>query len=208
MRCVIHALIAQSEATEENLPGITGIGRACTIHGRDLCRALCARDFRRRITSREVLMQRLLSLGYVLEYSRLSSLPTGPEKARAFEALGIEHRLLPLRVHRRAAGSTRHDFALKLPVAPDADRAVFVHVYPGLETATALRSQGAAHRDLWKVLRKRGRRIDVVALARAQEELSEHGADEKQPGGHAETAICKTRQGSMHAQQGAKGTGS
>ena len=81
-------------------------------------------------------------------------------------------------------------------------------VYPGLETVTALRSQGAAHRAVRKVLRKRGRRIDVVVLARTREELSEHGSDEKQPGGHAESAICQTRQGSMHAQQGANGTGS
>ena len=152
VRRAVHALIAQGVATEENVSGITGIGR-------------------RRITSTEVLVRRLLSLDYVLEHPHLPWLPTEPEKVRAFEALGIERRLLPLRVYRGAAGNTRRYFPLKLPVALDAERAVFVHVDPGYETGTALRSWGAAHRELWKVLRERGCRIEVVAVARTWEEL-------------------------------------
>ena len=115
---------------------------------------------------------RLLSLDYVLEHPHLPWLPTEPEKVRAFEALGIERRLLPQRVYRGAAGNTRRHFPLRLPVALEAERAVFVYVDPGYETATALRSWGAAHRELWKALRERGRRIEVVAVARTWEELN------------------------------------
>ena len=173
VRRAVHALIAQGVATEENPPGITGIGRVCRIHGRGIYRALGAGEIRhRRIASTEVLMRRLLSLDYVLEHPDLPWLPTEPEKVRAFEALGIERRLLPRRVYRGAAGNTRRHFPLKLPVALDAECAVFVYVDPGYETATALRSWGAAHRELWKALRERGRRIEVVAVARTRAELN------------------------------------
>ena len=160
-------------AVEENVPGIAGIGRVCRIHGREIYRALGAADTRRRrIASAEVLVRRLVSLDYVLEYPRLPWLPTEPEKVRAFEALGIERRLLPQRVYRGAAGNARRHFPLRLPVALDAERAVFVYVDPGYETATALRSWGAAHRELWKALRERGHRIEVVAVARTGAELN------------------------------------
>ena len=51
----------------------------------------------------------------------------------------------------------------QLPIALDSGRAVFVYVDPGHDTATALRSWGAAHRGLWHALGKprpvrRGRR--------------------------------------------------
>ena len=64
---------------------------------------------------------------------------------------------------------------LQLPVALDAERAVFVYVDPGYETATAHRSWGAAHREIWMALRERGRRIEVVAVARTWEELNRAG---------------------------------
>ena len=49
---------------------------------------------------------------------------------------------------RGAAGSTRRYFPVKLPVALDDARAVFVYAEPGHETSTALRSWGGAHRGL------------------------------------------------------------
>ena len=49
----------------------------------------------RRITSRAVLMRRLLSLDYVIEHPRLPWLPTEAEKVAACEALGIERRVPP-----------------------------------------------------------------------------------------------------------------
>ena len=47
--------------------------------------------------------------------------------------------------------------------------AVFVYVDPGHETATALRSWGAAHRELWEALWDRGCGIEVVAIVRTPE---------------------------------------
>ena len=159
VRRAVRALVAQGVAVEEDPPGIDGIGRVCRIHAR-------------RITSTEVLMRRLLSLDYVLDHSRLPWLPTEPEKVAAFEALGIERPLLPQRVYRGAAGNLRRYFPLRLLVALDARRAVFVYLDPGHETATGLRSWGAAHRELWKALWDRGCGIEVVAIVRTPEEDS------------------------------------
>ena len=106
----VHALIASGVAAEETVPGIRGIGRVCRIFSRRIYRALGAEDIRcRRIASTEVLVRRLLSLDYVLEHSDSPWLPTEPEKVGAFEALGIERRLLPVRVYRgwpRTPGAT------------------------------------------------------------------------------------------------------
>ena len=171
-RRLVHALIAQGLAAEETVPGVRGIGRVCRIFSRGLYRALGAEDIRhRRTASDEVLMRRLLSLDYVLEHTDLSWLPTELEKVGAFQALGIERRLLPSRLYRGAAGNTRRYFPVKLPVALEAERAVFVYVDPGHDTTTALRSWAVAHRGLWEALRERGRSIEVVAVVRTVREL-------------------------------------
>ena len=68
-------------------------------------------------------------------------------------------------------GKIRRYFALKLPIAVEADKAVFVYVDPGHSTGKALRSWGVAHRGLWEALRKRGRPVQVVAIARADRAL-------------------------------------
>ena len=176
VRRAVRALVAQGVAVEENPPRIDGIGRVCRIHERAIYKALGAGDRRRRrITSREVLMRRLLSLDYVLEHPHLLRLPNEREKVAAFEALGIERRILPQRVYRGALGNLRRFFPLGLPVAPDAERAVFVYADPGHHTATALRSWGAAHRELWKALWDRDRKIEVVAVVRTSEESSRAG---------------------------------
>ena len=125
----------------------------------------------RRVASREILLGRLLSLDYVIEHTDLPGLPTEAEKVRAFEALGIERRHLPLRVYRGAVGETRRYFPLKLPIALEPGRAVFVYVDPGYETATALRSWGTDQRRLWEALREQGRTIEVVAVAREHQAL-------------------------------------
>ena len=62
-------------------------------------------------------------------------------------------------------------FPLKLPVALDSGRAVFVYVDPGHDTSTALRSWGAAHRGLWHALHRLGRSVEVVAVARTSREM-------------------------------------
>ena len=168
----VRALVTSGVAAEETVPHIRGIGRVCRIFSRRLYRALGAEDIRhRRIASPPVLMRRLLLLDYVLEHPDLPWLATEPEKVGAFETLGIERRLLPSRLYRGAAGSTRRYFALKLPVALDADRALFVYADPGHDTSKALRSWGAAHRGLWMALAERGRSVKVVAVVRTDEEF-------------------------------------
>jgi len=161
----VRALIRQGVASEDPMPDIGG--RVCRIFSRRVYRALGTEDFRRRrITSPEVLWRRLLSLDYVLEHPEMSWLPTESGKVRCFEHLGIPRRRLPKRVFRGAVGNTRHYFALKLPIAVEADSAVFVHVDPGHSTDTGLCSWGAAHGRLWAALREHGRSVQVVAVAR------------------------------------------
>ena len=172
VRRAVRALVAQGLAVEEVPAGVRGIGRVCRIRARKVYRALGAEDFfrRRRITSRDVLMRRLLALDYVLEYPDLPWLPTEAEKVAAFEALGIERRILPQRTYGGATGNIQRHHHLGLPLALDAERVVFVYVDPGHETAKALRAWGAAHRELWAMLRDRGRKIEVVAVGRTSEE--------------------------------------
>ncbi len=162
---------AVRKLVEEKPPGIKGIGRICRIHGRGIYKALGLGDRRRRrITSPEVVMRRLLGLDYVLEHPRLPWLPTEADRVAAFEALGIERGLLPQRVYRGALGGLRRFFPLGLPIALDTERAVFVYAEPGYETATAIRSWGAKHGDLWKGLWDLGIKIEVVAVVRRWKE--------------------------------------
>ncbi len=172
VRRAVLALVAQGLAVEEAPVGIQRIGRVCRIKAREIYRALGAEEFfrPRRITSKDVLARRLLALDYVLDRTRLPWLPTEAEKVAAFEALGIERRILPRRTYRGATGNIRRYFHLGLPLALYTKRAVFVYVDPGHETATSLRAWGAAHRKLWWVLRDRGYKIEIVAVARGWKE--------------------------------------
>ncbi len=168
----VLSLIKQRVASEETEPGIAGIGRVCRIFGRPVYRALGVEHIRhRRGASPEVLMRRLLSLDYVIEQADLPWLPTEPEKVAGFEALGIKRSLLPVRVYRGAGGQTRRHFPVKLPVALDSARALFVYADPGHDTATALRSWGTAHRCLWHALARLDLSVEVVAVARTGREL-------------------------------------
>ncbi len=92
--------------------GIRRIGRVCRIKARQVYRALGAEEFHRhsRITSRDVLARRLLSLDYVLEHPCLPWLPTEAENVAAFEVLGIERRILPQRTHRARPDTSDADF--------------------------------------------------------------------------------------------------
>ena len=165
--------------------------KVCRICGRAVYRALGTEDIRhRRIASAEVLLRRLLSLDYVMEHTGQAWLPTEAEKVGAFEALGIERALLPVRVYRGAAGGAQRYFPLRLPVALDAGRAVFVYADPGHDTATGLRSWGRAHRELWEGLQERGRRAEVVAVVRTD---SEFDRAEKVLGNWAEPSRCPGR---------------
>ncbi len=160
----VRDMLDRRLAAEDRLAG----RKVCRIFARAVYRALGAEDIRhRRIASAEVLLRRLLSLDYVMGHTGLPWLSTEPEKVSSLEALGIERRILPVRVYRGAAGETRRYFPLKLPVALDAGGAMFVYADPGHDTATALHSWGRAHRELWGALRERDRPVEAVAVVRS-----------------------------------------
>ena len=166
-RRFVRAMSDRSLAAEETVDG----RKVCRIYARSLYRALGAEHIRhRRAASTEVLLRRLLSLDYVIEHAGLPWLPTEAEKVGAFEALGIERNVLPIKVYQGAAGTTRRYFPVKLPVALDPARALFVYADPGHDTTTALRSWGAAHRGLWRALQAEGRSVEVVAVVRTHRE--------------------------------------
>ncbi|MDE2944372.1 MAG: hypothetical protein OXT63_09240 [Gemmatimonadota bacterium] len=168
-RRFVLIITAQKLAVEELLHG----RRICRIFSRPVYRALGAEHIRHRKTaSEEVLLRRLLSLDYVIEHPGLPWLPTEPEKVGAFEALGIERAVLPVRVYGRAARETRRYFPVKLPVALDERRALFVYADPGHDTATALRSWGGAHRKLWRALLRLGLAVEVAAVVRTAREAA------------------------------------
>ncbi len=164
--------------------------KVCRISARAIYRALGAEDIRhRRIASTEVLLRRLLSLDYVIGHTGQPWLPTEPEKVGAFEALGVDREILPVRVYRGAAGETRRYFPLKLPVALGTEAAVFVYADPGHETATGLHSWGRAHRVLWEAIRDGGRRVEAIAVVlgdgefeRAEKVLGNWNAPVRSPG--------------------------
>ena len=167
-RRFVRAMMDRRLAARDAAGGLN----VCRICARGVYRALGAEDIRhRRTASTEVLLRRLLSLDYVIEHADLPWLPTEDEKVGAFEALGIERGILPARVYRGAAGNTRRHFPVKLPVALDARRAVFVYADPSHGTSTALRSWGRAHHALWEALGRRGRSVEAVAVVRTVKEF-------------------------------------
>ena len=146
--------------------------KVCRVCARGIYRALGAGDVRiRKITSVEVAVRRLLSFDYVIDHPDLPWLPTESEKVGAFEALGIDRALMPVRVYRGAAGGARRYFPRGMPVALDTRRAVFVHADPGWNTSTALHSWRDRHRRLWEALREDGLPVEAVGVASARRPL-------------------------------------
>ena len=142
-----------------------GGAKACRIFHKPIYRELGITDVRhRREADDSVMLRRLLSLDYVLEHPELSWLPTEPEKVAFFELLGIDRKLLPHRVYQGAVGKQTRYFALKLPIAVEAQIATFAYVDPGNDTDTELRSWGAAHQWLWRALRGKGIQVRAVVV--------------------------------------------
>ena len=158
----MQALAERRLVAEETVRGL----KVCRVCARGVYRALGAEDIRRRrITSTEVVVRRLLSFDYVIEHSGLPWLPTESEKVGAFEALGIHRSLMPVRVYRGAGGGARRYFPRGMPVALDSRRAVFVHAGPGYDTSTALHSWRDRHRRLWEALQEDGLSLEAVGVA-------------------------------------------
>jgi len=165
---LVHALKDRRLLAEETVGGL----KVCRVCARGVYRALGAEDVRfRRTTSTEVVVRRLLSFDYVIEHPDLPWLPTESEKVGAFEALGIDRDLMPVRVYRGAVGGARHYFPRGMPVALDSRRAVFVHTDPGYDTSTALHSWRDRHRRLWEALREDGLSVEAVGVAAARRPL-------------------------------------
>ena len=156
----------------------------CRIFGKQIYRALDLSNVRhRRDASIEVTRRRLLSLDFVLDHPDLAWLPTEQDKVSCFYQLGIEPDLLPRRIYDGRANGLIHYSPIKMPLAVEQDRAIFVYIDPGMSTRSELDSWGTAHRELWNKLRKTGRRVEVVAvtweqkyLDRAQRVLQSWGA--------------------------------
>ena len=144
----------------------------CHLFARQIYRLLEIPYLRhRRETPPEVTRRRLLSLDAVLDHPEMAWLGTEQEKVACFQQLGIGPDLLPRRIHAgRARGRVQY-FPLRLPVAVEPDRAIFVYIDPGMGTRSELDYWGRAHRQLWDKLRETGRRVEVVAMAWEQKHL-------------------------------------
>ena len=125
----------------------------------------------RRIASPTVLVRRLPWLDCVLEHPDLPWPLTEPAKVGALETPGIERLLFPSRLYRGAAGSTGRHVPLGLPVAPEADRALFVCADLGHDTPTAPGAWADRHGCLWEALAGRHRSSGVVAVVRTDGEF-------------------------------------
>ena len=170
----VQTLVEQRVAVESDTLIFNGGAKVCLISGKLIYRALGVENIRhRRKASPNVVMRRLLSLDYVLEHPGMGWLPTEPEKVEFFEGLGVDRRLIPRRIYYGAVGNQKRYFALKLPVAGDAETVTFVYVDPGHQTDSELRSWGEAHGRLWDAVREKGRQVRVVAIA------AEHDAIER-----------------------------
>ena len=146
--------------------------RLCRIAARPFYRALGAEHVRhRRDASPPVLLRRLLSLDYVLEHADAPWLVTEQEKVAALTGTGIPSDVLPRRVYRGAVGAQCRFFAHKLPLALDGERALFIFVQAEDASASALRTWGEAHAELWARLAAAGRAVEVVVVGRDVDRL-------------------------------------
>ena len=160
VRRLVEAGVAAEQPRPDLLPTST---RLCHVFGRGLYRALGVEHIRhRRFGTEGVVFRRLLSLDFVLERPDLPWLATEQEKVARFAELGIQPATLPQRVYGGAARRSRRYFHLKLPVAVDAGRAVFVYADPGADTTRQLAYWGEQHRPLWVRLRGDGMAVHVA----------------------------------------------
>ena len=90
--------------------------------------------------------------------------PPRRKRSLSLSLLGIDRNRIPHRIYHGAVGKQTRYFALKLPIACDSKSATFVYIDPGNTTDTELRSWGAAHEWLWRALRGKGIKVQVVAI--------------------------------------------
>ena len=142
--------------------------RVHMIRHRALYRALGEPNLRPRSpASEDVIMNRLLSLDYIVEREGLAWLPTESDKVGAFEAMGIGSEALPKRFYNRFGSGLWRLFPDRRPVALEDGRALFVFTDPGYTRSAPLRRWGAANHGLWDGLRERGCAVHLVAVVRS-----------------------------------------
>ena len=162
----VQTLVDRKAAVESEWPVMNGGGKTCRISSKAIYRALGVENIRhRRKALNNVVVRRLLSLDFVLEHPGMGWLPTDLEKVEFFDELGLHRRLIPRRLYHGAVGNQKRYFALKLPIAVDPETVTFAYVDPGRASAIELHSWGAAHGPLWDALRKKGRRVRVIAIS-------------------------------------------
>ena len=165
----VRSLVEAGVAAEHPVPGARTTARLCHVFGRGLYRALGVEHIRHRRHGTEgVVVRRLLSLDLVVERPELPWLATEQEKVARFAELGIKAEILPQRVYRGATrGASRRYFHLKLPVAVDGDRGVFVYTDPGARATRQLTHWRELHRPLWIQLRGLGIAVHVAVVVRS-----------------------------------------
>ena len=161
----VRDLVDRELAVEFDLPNNNGGAKGCRIINKTIYRELGIENVRhRREADDSLLLRRLLSLDFILEHPELPWLPSEQEKVDFFELLGIDRNRIPSRIYHGAVRKQTRYFALKLPIAADAKSATFGYIDPGNTTDTELRSWGAAHEWLWRALRGKGIKVQVVAI--------------------------------------------
>ena len=174
------ALLASGTARETPLPDRRTPEQICHVHSRMLYRTLGIENNRhRRRASPDLLMRRLLSLDYILEYPTLPWLPTEDEKRGYFNGLGLSDQILPQRVYTGAVRvkATHRYFALKLPIAAG-DETRFVFADPGgRANQPPILNWAKAHVSLWAALHDAGKRVHVVAVTRTHTAAAVNAAE-------------------------------
>ena len=161
----VSDLVERELAVEFPLPNKRGGAKAIRISYRPVYRALGIENVKHRRQADDIgMLRRLLSLDYILEHPELPWLPSEPEKVAFFDLLGIDRKRLPKRVYQGAVGKQLRYFALKLPIAANANSATFAYVDPGKDTDAELRSWGDSHEWLWRALRLKGIEVQVVVI--------------------------------------------
>ena len=161
----VKTLVDRRAGVEIEGAVFNGGGRTCRISSKGIYRALEIENIRhRRKATVSVLRRRLLSLDFVLEHPGMNWLPTEGEKVEFFEEIGLPSRLIPRRIYYGAVGAQKRYFALKLPVAGEAETVTFAYVDPGRDSTVEMNTWGAAHGQLWDAIRAKGRRVEVIAI--------------------------------------------
>ena len=165
----VQSLLHLKLAVEEPIPGISVRNRhplACRITYKPIYRTLGISNVRYRGDGPEphAYLRRLLSLDYVIDHPELEWLPTEAEKVDFCTHYGVPLDRLPMRLYGGAAGEVIRYFPLKLPIAGGRP-CTFVYIDPGHGTPTGLRHWGQDHEHIWSILRKRGFKIHVAAVA-------------------------------------------